>query len=187
MSPSITVNHIKSLESLVYDLNTLHIKLGTPLKPKFHFLTHYPTILRLFGLVVHFWTMRYESKLKDIKASAVSTRSQLNLLKTISLKQVLQFCHVINELKVNINCTLHDEFKVGSFVILSLHDSEAKFGKIINVKNHENDTYLDCEGFEELYFDFHYHAYYLERNTDLDTTVNIKNLSSFVPFIFNIM
>lgn len=35
--------------------------------PKHHFLEHYPTLIKAFGPVIAFWTMRFEAKHSQFK------------------------------------------------------------------------------------------------------------------------
>ena len=53
-------------------------------------MTHFVRILRENGPLIHYWSMRYESKHRQLKLSAVSTSSKRNLLKTLSIKSLLQ-------------------------------------------------------------------------------------------------
>ena len=169
---------------------------------------HYPTILYYFGPVVNMWTMRYESRHRDIKGNAQATSSHINLLKTIAIKQVLKFCQTVDNFEQNQgNLTLFPdrkldnvqnivkknaiEFKVGSFIILSVRDSEAEFGKIIKIEKvvetgePEGSTnkrklaekiILTIQGFQEIYFNTHLHLYIAERVLALDQTVCITDL-----------
>lgn len=80
------------LETLIGKINELYIKYSkNTLKPKFHFLTRYPLIIiRKFGPVVHFWSMRYEAKHRISKISARSSFNRPNICKTLAIKHQLQ-------------------------------------------------------------------------------------------------
>lgn len=71
----------------------MYIKLVGKLKPKMHFLLHYPRIMLLFGPVIHFSAMKYERKNKELKEIAVGTSSNLNLLLTVAIKHQLKLCY----------------------------------------------------------------------------------------------
>ena len=137
MSPRIISSHITSSASLLEDLNKSYVKFYNTLKPKFHFLTHYPTILNYFGPVVNMRTMRYESRHRDMKANAQATSSHINLLKTIAIKEVLKFCQTVDNFEQNqryltlfpdrkldnvyniVKKKNEIEFKIGIFIIVN--------------------------------------------------------------------
>lgn len=56
------------------------------LRPKYHFLLHYPLIINLLGPPRYFWSMRYESFHKLLKNTANSVTCRRNLLITLSIK-----------------------------------------------------------------------------------------------------
>lgn len=59
LSTSLEESSCFLLETLIGEMNELYIKYSkNTFKPKFHFLTHYTLIIRKFGPVVHFWSMR---------------------------------------------------------------------------------------------------------------------------------
>ncbi|CAI6371526.1 unnamed protein product [Macrosiphum euphorbiae] len=91
LSTSLEENSCFLLETLIGEMNELYIKYSkNTLKPKFHFLTHYPLIIRKFGPVVHFWSMRYEAKHRISKISARSSFNRRNICKTLAIKHQLQ-------------------------------------------------------------------------------------------------
>lgn len=59
------------------------------LKPKFHLLIHYPTVIRYSGPPKHVWYFRYEAKHKEMKlyAHAITTRKNI----TLSLAKKFQY------------------------------------------------------------------------------------------------
>lgn len=100
-NPRITRCDSKTLEQLVIDFNSLYIKLFGQLKPKFHFLTHYPSLLLKNGPFTAYWTMRYESKHRDIKSSAQSTSSAKNVSQTVAKKQLYKMTYMFQSLHTN--------------------------------------------------------------------------------------
>ena len=56
------------------------------MKPKFHFLTHYPKVMFLYGPLVHCWTLRFEGKHLMFKETAWRTKNRKNILKTLAEK-----------------------------------------------------------------------------------------------------
>lgn len=79
------------LTGLISEFNELYMKLSKqPLKPKFHFLIHYPTMFKKLGPLVHLWTIRFEAKHSVSKKIARSSASRINVCKTIAIKNLLQ-------------------------------------------------------------------------------------------------
>lgn len=61
------------------------------LKPKHHFLRHYPRLILQFGPLIHLWTLRFESKHCYFKRCIRSAQCFKNVCKTMSIKhQLLQ-------------------------------------------------------------------------------------------------
>lgn len=65
------------------------------LKPKHHFLTHYPSVIRLLGPVKKFWMMRMESKHKFFTDFSRKFNNFINLTKSLAVKH--------QQMMVNIN------------------------------------------------------------------------------------
>lgn len=53
-------------------------------KPKKHYVTHYPTLTKRFGPLIHCWTMRLEGKHAFFKNIFHSTRNRKNICKTMA-------------------------------------------------------------------------------------------------------
>lgn len=68
-----------------------------PLKPKFHFLTHYVHIVKQSGPLKYLWTFRYESKHKEAKGYARSITSRKNISYSLSMKAALKFTAFLKE------------------------------------------------------------------------------------------
>lgn len=61
------------------------------LKPKHHFLCHYPSLMIKFGPLIHLWTLRFESKHSYFKRCARAVKNFLNLSHSLAQKhQMLQ-------------------------------------------------------------------------------------------------
>lgn len=89
-SPRLVMGHIYQLEILISDFLSLYKFLYGHLKYKFHNMTHLANILISHGPAVHYWSMRFESKHREHKLTAVTTSNKKNLLKTISIKSLLR-------------------------------------------------------------------------------------------------
>ncbi|XP_018577570.2 uncharacterized protein LOC108915902 isoform X2 [Anoplophora glabripennis] len=79
------------LRNLIHDHHSLFISLfAKPLKPKFHFMTHYPSILLNSGPLKNMSTLRYESKHRQFKLSANVIASRVNISYSLAVKHQLQ-------------------------------------------------------------------------------------------------
>ena len=194
LSPKIVPSHIKCLENLIEKHHQLYIQLfGTP-KPKYHFLIHYPRILNMNGPCANYWCMRFESNHRKAKATLQSTASSKNLLKIIGVKQGLMMCELFNTMVIEDdiklssrddsdceaktyfdaftnNAEYYDQieiwnilYKIGSFIILNMQESEQQFGEVIKIIKVNDDIYFHINIFQEITFDEHYHAYIVENS-----------------------
>jgi len=134
LSTSHEVNNCMLLETAVGEMNELYLKLSkNVLKPKFHFLTHYPTMIKKHGPVVHLWSMRYEAKHRISKISARSSFNRRNICMSLAIKHQLQLNEVFNKGKL---CSTI--INVGPRKILN----SLKLGKIKTELNLSNDESL---------------------------------------------
>jgi len=100
MSYKFTDNSIKYLEQLIKDHNSLYSLLfNDTLKPKHHFLIHYPNLIRESGPPRHFWCFRFEGKHKEIKTYARSITSRKNITLTLAKKIQIKFAYLLMQPK----------------------------------------------------------------------------------------
>lgn len=92
-APRVLPSYAILLENKISEHHSLYMKFFGHLKPKFHNMIHYPRLLLQNGPFIHHWSMRFESKNREMRQCAVSTSCKKNLLKTISIKHQLQLCH----------------------------------------------------------------------------------------------
>lgn len=200
-NPRIIRNDKNVLEDLIIKFNSLYIKLFGNLKPKFHFLIHYPRLLLENGPFVVYWTMRYESKHREIKSSAQSTSSSKNLALTIANKLMYKMCYLFNSLQFenifklsspieipNRLLQLYEnalcygkieisgiEYHTGMFIVLNIEAPEKEFGQITNIIKQDADVFFECELYKEIIFEDHFHAY-LVGSTNIRKCYSYKNL-----------
>lgn len=84
-SNSIPETDLLQLEELI----SIHLKsildvFGGRLQPKRHFLTHYPSVIRLMGPPKCFWMMRFESKHKFFTQFSKKSNNFKNLTKSLA-------------------------------------------------------------------------------------------------------
>lgn len=61
--------------------------------PKHHFVEHYPALIKAFGPVIAFWTMRFEAKHSQFKRIVRHTGNFKNILQSLATKHQLMISH----------------------------------------------------------------------------------------------
>ncbi|XP_063051202.1 uncharacterized protein LOC134445957 [Engraulis encrasicolus] len=69
------------------------------LRPKHHFLEHYPHLIRCFGPLVHLWTMRFEGKHRIFKRIIHEANNFKNVLKTCAERHQLMMTYHLSSPK----------------------------------------------------------------------------------------
>lgn len=92
-SHSILYAHVSYLKVLIEEHNYLFFKLIGSLKPKMHFILHYHRIILNFGPLTQYWTMRYESKHRELKRVTNNLAGSLNITKSIAVSQCFKISH----------------------------------------------------------------------------------------------
>lgn len=92
-SPKLDRGQIQNLTELIKQHNKQYLRLFGKLKPKMHFLLHYPGIMLLLGPDVHFSAMKFERKNKELKEFATATTSNINLPLSIAIRHQLNLCY----------------------------------------------------------------------------------------------
>ncbi|XP_024879532.1 uncharacterized protein LOC112459585 [Temnothorax curvispinosus] len=87
-----------SCDALAYDIeeiNRQYLKLSNyTLKPKFHFMIHYPRMMKKFGPLANLSTFRFEARHRFAKMAAHTVAGRVNICKTIALKNQLMLNEV---------------------------------------------------------------------------------------------
>ncbi|KYN28190.1 hypothetical protein ALC57_02390 [Trachymyrmex cornetzi] len=106
------------LATLIAEHHGLYCKLFVEsLKPKYHFMIHYPRIMNLIGPLIHVWSMRMEGKHRPVikqVAKATNCRKNLpfNLAARFLSKQDLQRDVIFNsKQKILIDCYNYNDFQ----------------------------------------------------------------------------
>lgn len=81
LSPVISIDYISYLSDLINEHHNLFKEIfkDAKLKPKHHFLVHYPQLILEFGPLVHLWCMKFETKQLYFKRVAQISKSTKNL------------------------------------------------------------------------------------------------------------
>lgn len=96
-----------------------------PMKPKFHFLIHYPQMMLKFGPLVHCWTLRFEGKHNYFKEIYHSTKNTKNICKTMAQRhEYLQASHRTKKNFLDQECTEHTFGVMYPLVLLSRDERE---------------------------------------------------------------
>lgn len=96
VSSHLHINTPNTLQIMITDyLNSLNTLFPNSLKPKHHFLIHYPRVLSLTGPLWESSSMRVESKHRDGKVSSRVAISRVNVCRTIATKHQLQLNYQI--------------------------------------------------------------------------------------------
>lgn len=90
MANCITPGMSNNLSVLTMEFNKFSELFSLPLKPKHHFLTHYPTIMNKIRPLMQAATLRYESKHRQLKLAANAVASRVNITHTLAIKHQLQ-------------------------------------------------------------------------------------------------
>ena len=90
MAPCLDEYILVYMEELIQEHAELFCEYaGVDMRPKHHFLSHYPRLVRCFGPLLHTWTLRYEAKHKFFKKIAKMVMNFINILKTMAVRHQL--------------------------------------------------------------------------------------------------
>lgn len=98
--PFYTPQDLDNLKITISKMNEMYIRIfKTELKPKHHYLTHYPTMIRRFGPLYYISSMRYEAKHKVVKNYTKNTSNRLDLSHSIGRKLQYNFaCRLLSKI-----------------------------------------------------------------------------------------
>lgn len=85
-SPKIEEINVRRLKDLIQEYLTALVIEGTRLTPKHHNLSHYPTVIRRMGPVIHMWAMRMESNHKNFTDHARTLHCFKNVSHSLSTR-----------------------------------------------------------------------------------------------------
>ncbi|KAK0132606.1 hypothetical protein N1851_032474 [Merluccius polli] len=94
-SPSITSPGILFLEKIIQEHHSLFLELfpDLHLRPKHHFMLHYPMAIKQLGPLRQYWAMRFEAKHGFFKRICHVTCNFRNIAKTMAFRHQLMQCH----------------------------------------------------------------------------------------------
>lgn len=132
-STTISETHVTLLEKLIaIHLTKFQEKFGVLLKPKQHFLVHYPRTIRTMGPVILMWTMRTESKNKSFVDMARRTNNFKNIYFTLATREQLSNRVVLdNELILSAKRRFHCEANVFKNIYIQKFNNKVSELKIL--------------------------------------------------------
>ena len=93
MSPSVSKTVLPYLQLLIEQfLKTFVSLFPGQMKPKFHYLLHYPRLIAQYGPLRYLWCMRFEAKHQYFKKLASACRNFKNIALTLSKRHQLRQC-----------------------------------------------------------------------------------------------
>lgn len=119
---------------ILKDLIDNYIELRTilfpnePLKPKHHYVTHYPYLIRKFGPLRHLWTMRFESKHKYFKEIIRHSPNFKNVLFSLAQK------HELKKALSLTNSKCYDDLTLVSLMSFEINDMSSSVIAAISKK-----------------------------------------------------
>ncbi|KAF0709353.1 C2H2-type domain-containing protein [Aphis craccivora] len=115
MINKLTQQSVPYLKHLIEKHNSDYVNLFQDnLKPKHHFLTHYPSIILKSGPLRHFWYFRYEAKHKELKMYARAITSRKNICLTLAKKYQYKFAHLLLNKESNQNLVVSMKYIITS-------------------------------------------------------------------------
>lgn len=118
--PFYTENDLSNLTLTISKMHAMYKKLfNQTLKPKHHYITHCPTMIKSFGPLYYISSMRYEAKHKMVKNYTKNTTSRVNLSHSLGRKIQYNFaCRLLS------NIGLNDNILMGSSTYINLQHSD---------------------------------------------------------------
>ena len=96
-SPSFTTETLCYLQAKISDHRQLLLEVfpGTKLRPKHHYLEHYPVLIKKFGPLFEFWTIRFEAKHSFFKKVVHNIGNFKNILLTLATRHQLMLSYYL--------------------------------------------------------------------------------------------
>ncbi|XP_026823800.1 uncharacterized protein LOC105276340 [Ooceraea biroi] len=140
----ISSNTLQYLKYLISEHHDMYLSLfNSYLKPKHHFLLHYPDIITQIGPLMHVSCMRFEAKHKELKKNATNVQSRRNLPLTLAKKNQLNFLH-----RCMSKVGLSDKIKVGKILNISAKDTILDIPNVLNLPYNLH-NYYEISWFEK--------------------------------------
>lgn len=96
--PSFDSESIEKLRDIIANMNEMYVRLfNKTLKPKHHYATHYPELIKKCGPLRYMSSMRYEANHKFVKNYTKNTISRRNISYSLCLKLQYNFAYILKK------------------------------------------------------------------------------------------
>ena len=94
-SPVVSKGDTVYLAHLIHDHHSLFLELfpDRHLKPKHHFMLHYPSAMQFIGPLINLWVMRFEAKHNFARRLSHIVCNFRNIAKTLAYRNQMQLCY----------------------------------------------------------------------------------------------
>lgn len=183
----ISLTQISCMRHTIFEYLEMRVKLFPEviLRPKHHYLTHYPYLIKQFGPLIRFWTMRFESKHSYFKNVIRHTRNFKNVSKTCTERhQYLQSLLSTHVSRVHITTIL--QYKNDAKTSFNSEEKQLFLGNKINFVNYFLCEKVEYRGVEFKSLDIIYHKRgdYGEPIFAKIIHIFVEKISSEVFFLF---
>jgi hypothetical protein len=95
-APRLSISQIAYMETVIKEYIEMRMELfpSIKLRPKHHYLLHYPRLTHLFGPLIRMWSMRFESKHSYFKRVARHSQNFKNVTKTLAERHQLYQAYI---------------------------------------------------------------------------------------------
>lgn len=95
LSKSVPIDIVYELKNLISNYLTLRLQLfpHDNLKPKHHYMVHYPKLILLLGPLVRVWCMRFEAKHRVLLAYGRNCQNKINIPQSLAIKHQLSMTY----------------------------------------------------------------------------------------------
>lgn len=193
----IPVPMIEILGSLISEHHSMYMSLfNKSLRPKHHFMIHYPHILRLTGPLCHNWSMRFESKHLETKIASLICRSRVNLCKSIAIRHsfILSYdCLIFHSIAFNSISSVGPsdgrpccyewiifkgcKYRKNGIISYDETDVIPVFGRIQYVAVHDASASVVVLPFETVHYNPHLCSYHVTNTISRSIKVDIELVS----------
>lgn len=189
------------LSLLIREHHEMFLKLfKCSLKPKHHFMLHYPRILRETGPIAHNWGFRFEGKHYQLKQYSSVCRSRINITKSVATRHQMILCSVLwrgiqNSLEIGKGEVTGNEYccesistssvslSIKDYLMCGVHNDFPVFGKVKKIFiEDDNEVKLVLQKFSTVGFKLSLNAYMLQECVAEELTWKIQknNTNSIV-------
>lgn len=132
-SPIISRGETIYLEQLIADHHKLYLHLfpNRHLKPKHHFMTHYPSATLLYGPLIHLWVMRFEAFHNFSRRLSHIVCNFQNVSKTLAHRNQMLLCYNLMSKKTLVEKTI--EVGPGESVLLASLENAATIAQNLGI------------------------------------------------------